>query len=66
MHDDDSLDCGHYVSDFFYQHGNCDDDSITKISDWTEGFYIRESHKNKVSPVSKKYFLWFISEQAIL
>ena len=49
MHDEEYLDCGHYISDFFdtstgiWRH--CDDANITEISDFPEGVYTRESHK---------------------
>ena len=49
MNGDDSLDCGHYVSDVFNTNTeilwHCDNDNITQISDLLEGFYIRESHE---------------------
>ena len=51
-HDGDSLNYGHYVSDFFYANTiiwwHCDDDNITKIRDLSKGVYIRERvTKNK-------------------
>ena len=40
MHDGDSLDCGHYVSDVFVGitriWWHCDDENITQISDFTK------------------------------
>ena len=48
-HDGDSLDCGHYVSDFFDSRTviwwHCDDDNITELSDLPDGVYYRETHK---------------------
>ena len=44
----ESLDCGHYVSDFFANTGiwwHCDDDNITQITAFPKGGYIIESHK---------------------
>ena len=53
-HDGDSLDCGHYVSYFFYSSTgiwwHCDDENITEISDLPKGVYYRETHK----PTNKK------------
>ena len=49
--DDDSLYCGHHVSDVFDANTgiwwHCDDDNITQISDLPKGVYIRESNKTK-------------------
>ena len=53
-HYGNSLDCGHYISDFFYSSTeiwwHCDDDNITELSDLPEGVYYRETHK----PTKKK------------
>ena len=47
-HDGNSLDCGHYVSDFFGSSTgiwwHCDDNNITEISDLPKGIYYRETH----------------------
>ena len=57
IHDGDSFDCGHYISDVFDTNTiicwHYDDDKITEISDVTEGVYTRESHKqtNKMNEV---------------
>ena len=49
MHDDDSLDCGHYVSDIFDANKgiwwHCIDENMTEISDLPEEVYTREIHK---------------------
>ena len=51
MHDGDSLDCGHYVIIFFDASTgicwHCDDENISEISDFPEGVYTIESHKQK-------------------
>ena len=66
MHYFDSLDCVYYVSDVFDTNTGIwwyfDDDDITKISDLTEGVYMRETHKTtttkyKVIPGSNIYCL---------
>ena len=48
-HDGDSLDWGHYFSDFFNSSTgvwwHCDDDNINQISDLPNGVYYRETHK---------------------
>ena len=49
MHDGDSLDCVHYVSDVFDASTgiwwHCDDANIIEISDFLEGVFTRDSHK---------------------
>ena len=51
VHDGDYFDCGNDASDVFDTNTgiwwHCGDDNITQISDLTERFYIRESHKRK-------------------
>ena len=51
IHYGNSLDSGHYFSDIFDVNTgiwwHCDDDEINKISDFPEGVYNRESHKQK-------------------
>ena len=48
-HYGESLDFGHYVSNYFYFNTeiwwHCDDANITEISAFPEGVYTRESHK---------------------
>ena len=57
-HDGNSLDSGHYCSNLFYVHvviwWHCYDDEITKIGDFPEGVYTRDSHKNCIT---KKRFM---------
>ena len=61
MHHGDSLECGHYVSYFFYTKTgtwwHCYDDDITGISYFPEGVYTRESHKKKLMSGSDRIFL---------
>ena len=51
MHEGNQLDSGHYFSDVcdvktgIWWHS--DDDEITQISDFPEGVYNRENHKQK-------------------
>ena len=49
-HDGDSLNCGHYMSDFFDAKTGiwwrCDYENITQIIDLSNGVYYRETHKN--------------------
>ena len=53
MHGGESLDCRHYVSDVFDSKTeiwwHCDDDNITEISNFPEGVYTRETHKQKTN-----------------
>ena len=74
MNVSDSLVCGNYVSKVFDSNTgtwwNCDDDDVNEVSDFPEGLYTRDIHKNnmnkKVMSGSKKYCLLFISEKATL
>ena len=55
-HDGKSLDCGHYISDFFDADKGIwwhyDDYNITQIRDLPKGVNIRESHKNNKKVMS--------------
>ena len=59
MNDGTSLDCGHCISDIFDVWTGiwwqCDDYQITEISDFREGVYTRESHKQIDK---KRKFMW--------
>ena len=71
MRDGKSLDCEHYFSDVFDTKSgilwHCDDSNIKEISNFTEGFYTRESlklatKKGNLCQALNTYCLWFISE----
>ena len=51
MHDDNSLDCGHFISDVFDFNSwiwwHCDNDNISQICCFPNGVYTRDSHKQK-------------------
>ena len=57
IHNGDSLDCEYYFSDFFDTSTvirfYCDDEVIIKISDFTEGVYMRDINKKKQCQAQK-------------
>ena len=64
MYDGHSLNCGHYVSDYFdtitgiWWH--CDDVNITEISDSLEGVYIRDEQKKTNVRLKNLLFVVYI------
>ena len=75
MHDGDSLDCGHYVSDVFDSNTRIwwkyDDYKRTDISDFPEVVYTREIHKKilqrrRLCLDQKNTVGFLISEQSTL
>ena len=74
MHDVDSLEYGHYFSSVFDTNTgiwwHCYGDEITKISDFIEGVYTRNSQKKiqtrKLYKAPTKYYWLFISDETTL